>query len=209
MTSIAIFIFIILVISIVIHEVSHGYAAYIQGDLTAYYEDRLTLNPLKHVDPIGSVLVPLVTSIMGFPFGWAKPVPFNPYNLRNQRWGEMFVAIAGPGSNIAIAIIFGLIVRFSNMPLTSPFIGFSMIVIWVNLALAVFNLIPIPPLDGSKVLFAFLPYQLQRYRIALEQYSFFLVLILIVLPQFSILFRFIVLNALVLVTGVPASAIGF
>ncbi|MCC2631120.1 MAG: peptidase [Candidatus Paceibacter sp.] len=208
-SSITIFLLIILIISVVIHEVSHGYAAYVQGDMTAYYEDRLTLNPIKHVDPIGSILVPLVTTFAGFPFGWAKPVPFNPFNLRNQRWGELWVAIAGPASNIIIALIFGGIIRFSGLPLDNPFIGLSMLVVLINLGLALFNLIPVPPLDGSKVLFAFLPYHLQKFRPALERYSFFLVLILILIPQFSFVLGTIVGFFFSLITGVPGSAIGF
>jgi Zn-dependent protease len=194
--------------SVVIHEVSHGYAAYLQGDLTAYYEGRLTLNPLKHIDPIGSIIVPIITTLAGFPFGWAKPVPFNPYNLRNQRWGELLVAIAGPLSNIIIAIIFGLIVRFSNLGLESPFIGLSILVVLVNLGLALFNLMPVPPLDGSKVLFAFLPYRLQQYRFQLERYSFMLVVILILIPQFSTFLAMIVGFLFSHITGLPPSILG-
>src|SRR3990172_11913600 len=107
------FIIIILIMSVVIHEVSHGYAALALGDPTAKYQGRLTLNPISHLDPIGSFLVPLLGYFVGgFIIGWAKPVPFNPYNLRNQKWGEALVAIAGPLSNIALALFFGLLIRF-------------------------------------------------------------------------------------------------
>jgi Zn-dependent protease len=208
-TSIAIFSLIILVMSVVIHEVSHGYAAYLQGDATAYYEGRLTLNPLSHLDFIGSLLVPLVTTLAGFPFGWAKPVPFNPYNLRDQKWGELWVAIAGPASNIIIALIFGLIIRFGIGTLSTTFISLSILVVLINLGLALFNLMPVPPLDGSKVLFAFLPYRFQKYRFQLERFSFILVVLLVLIPAFSQFLAFIVGGAFGLITGISPSVIGF
>jgi Zn-dependent protease len=185
MTPLDIFLLVILIISVVIHEVAHGYAAYMQGDPTAYYEGRLTLNPLKHIDPIGSIVVPIITTLAGFPFGWAKPVPFNPYNLRNQRWGELIVAIAGPLSNILIAIVFGLLVRFGIGTISPNVLAISALIILVNLSLALFNLIPVPPLDGSKVLFNLLPHRFQNIRFKLEQFSFLLILVLIMVPQFS------------------------
>ena len=95
----------VLVMSVVIHEVSHGYAAEILGDPTARLQGRLTLNPLKHLDPVGSIIIPILTSLTGFTFGWAKPVPYNPYNLRNQKWGELVVAAAGPLVNIFLVLI--------------------------------------------------------------------------------------------------------
>src|SRR3990167_6815003 len=106
----------ILIMSVVIHEVSHGYAALFFGDETARYQGRLTLNPLKHLDLTGSVIVPLllIISKSGFVFGWAKPVPINPYNFRNRKWAEPIVALAGPLSNITLAIIFGLLIRFGG-----------------------------------------------------------------------------------------------
>lgn len=171
----------ILIMSVVIHEVSHGYAAYFQGDPTAKLDGRLTLNPIKHLDPFGSVLLPIVTFITaGFAFGWARPVPYNPYNLRNQRWGELMVAIAGPISNIILALIFGLILRFGVglIPASAEFLVVYIVII--NLALAIFNMIPIPPLDGSKVLYAFLPFRFQEYRQNLERYSFILIIVFIV-----------------------------
>jgi Zn-dependent protease len=209
MQPIQIFSFIILIISVVIHEVSHGYAAYLQGDSTAYYQGRLTLNPLKHIDIVGSIIVPIITTLGGFPFGWAKPVPFNPYNLRNQRWGELLVAIAGPISNILIAIIFGTILRFGGLYLPSAFAALSVLVVLINLGLALFNLIPVPPLDGSKVLFAFLPLRFQQYRFQLERYSFFLVIILVLIPTFSTYLGLVVGFFFHLITGIPAAAIGF
>lgn len=173
----------ILIMSVVIHEVSHGYAAYLLGDKTAKYQGRLTLNPLKHLDMFGSVFLPLllVISKVGFVIGWAKPVPYNPYNLRNQRWGEAMVAIAGPLSNILIALVFGLIIRFGAYTLPTSFIQLSFILVLINVVLACFNLVPIPPLDGSKILFSVLPDRLGRFRYSLERYGFVLVLIFVLL----------------------------
>ncbi|MDQ5927980.1 MAG: hypothetical protein QG633_418 [Patescibacteria group bacterium] len=170
---------IILILSIIIHEVSHGYVAEWLGDPTARYAGRLTLNPIPHIDPIGSVLLPIITSISGgFIFGWAKPVPYNPYNLRHGVWGEALVALAGPASNFALMLIFGLAMRFVAVP-QAMFDVFAIIVL-VNISLAVFNLVPIPPLDGSKILFALLPYRAQQARFFLEKYGFFLVVIFVI-----------------------------
>lgn len=167
--------------SVVVHEVSHGYAAFLLGDPTAKNQGRLTLNPIRHLDLFGSILIPafLVITNAGFLFGWAKPVPYNPYNLRNQKWGEAIVAVAGPASNIFIALVFGLLIRFGAEFLSPAFLNISAILVLINLMLAVFNLVPIPPLDGSKILFAFLPYHMQRFRMMLEQYGFVVVLIFI------------------------------
>lgn len=172
---------ILLVMSVVVHEVSHGYAAFLLGDPTAKNQGRLTLNPIRHLDFFGSILIPafLVITNAGFLFGWAKPVPYNPYNLRNQKWGEAIVAVAGPASNIFIASVFGLLIRFGAEFLSPAFLKISAILVLINLMLAVFNLVPIPPLDGSKILFAFLPYHMQKFRMMLEQYGFFAVLIFI------------------------------
>jgi Zn-dependent protease len=148
----------ILIMSVVIHEVSHGYAANLLGDKTAEYEGRLTLNPLKHLDLFGSVLVPALSYFLGhFIVGWAKPVPFNPYNLRNQKWGEAIVAGAGPASNLFIALVFGLLLRFFTPALPLSFVTIVVYIVVINITLAVFNLVPIPPLDGSKILSSILP----------------------------------------------------
>ncbi|MEK7635454.1 MAG: site-2 protease family protein [Patescibacteria group bacterium] len=176
------FVIIILIMSVVVHEVSHGYAALTLGDPTAKYQGRLTLNPISHLDFVGSFLVPLLGFFAGgFIIGWAKPVPFNPYNLRNQRWGEAMVAVAGPLSNIALAVIFGLIIRFSGgfALLNQSFLSLAGFVVLINITLAIFNLVPIPPLDGSKILFAFLPYKWQGIRQQLERYGLVLVLIFV------------------------------
>lgn len=170
---------VILILSIIIHEVSHGYAAEALGDSTARYAGRLTLNPIPHIDPIGSVLLPIITSISGgFIFGWAKPVPYNPYNLRHGTWGEALVALAGPASNFALVLIFGLAMRFVSIP--SGMLEIFSLIVLVNISLAVFNLVPIPPLDGSKILFALLPYRAQQLRFTLERYGFFLVILFVI-----------------------------
>jgi len=166
----AIFIILILLFSVVIHEVSHGYAALALGDQTAKDEGRLSLNPIVHLDPIGSFLVPLVGFLSGgIIIGWAKPVPFNPYNLRNQRWGEALVAVAGPLSNIMIAVVFSIIIKLAESAgfATEPFLFAASYLVYINIILALFNLIPIPPLDGSKILFSVLPYKFQSFRLAL------------------------------------------
>jgi len=173
----AILIVIIVLISVVIHEVSHGYAALWLGDTTAYYEGRLTLNPLKHLDWFGSVLLPLLLSFSGVIFGWAKPVPYNPYNLRNRRWGELAVAIAGPVSNLLLAFIFGTFIRFIGTD--SSMFMVAALIVQVNIVLAVFNLIPIPPLDGSKILFALFPKQYGAWRDILERWGMLFVLLFI------------------------------
>lgn len=177
-----IFFIIILVMSIVIHEVSHGYAAFIQGDLTAERAGRLTLNPLKHLDPVGSFIVPIITYFLaGIPFGWAKPVPFNPYNLRSQRWGETIVAAAGPASNFLIAVVFAFFVRLAPVfSLPESFITICASVVLINVALGLFNLVPIPPLDGSKILFGLLPFRYsQPFRRIYEHYSLIFLLIFV------------------------------
>jgi len=183
----AIFYIIILVMSIVIHEVSHGFMAEYFGDDTARNAGRLTLNPIPHIDIFGSILLPaiLILTHAGFLFGWAKPVPYNPNNLSNRKWGTIAVASAGVLANFLIAIIFGIIVRFAPFILPASILSanfyfiISAIVV-VNLALGIFNLVPIPPLDGSKILFSFLPEKAFSFMITYERYALILLLIFIV-----------------------------
>jgi len=176
---------IILIFSVIIHEVAHGFMADRLGDPTARLAGRLTLNPLKHLDPVGSIIVPIITSLANFTFGWAKPVPFNPYNLKNRRQGEFLIALAGPGSNLLLALIFGLIIRFAYAGAQSAsslaFIQILSYIVIINIVLAIFNLIPVPPLDGSKLLFAFLSDQYGRLRETLETYGPIFVLVAIFL----------------------------
>lgn len=187
------FLIAILIFSIVVHEVSHGAMANYLGDPTAKYSGRLTLNPIRHLDPIGSFLVPLFLILIGSKilFGWAKPVPINPYNFRDQKYGSAKVALAGPGSNLAIALVFGLVLRFFSEIAEIPglYLIFSYIV-YLNLLLAVFNLLPFPPLDGSHILFTFLPLEFENLKIFLNQFGIF-ILLLILFFFFNWLFLFI------------------
>jgi Zn-dependent protease len=141
-----------------LHELAHGLAARALGDSTAERMGRLTLNPLKHLDMFGSVILPVMTYLIGgFMFGYAKPVPYNPDNLRDKKYGSAKVALAGPAANILLAVMFGLVIRIFGafLPqLTVELLGF---IVLINIVLALFNLIPVPPLDGHWVLFALLP----------------------------------------------------
>lgn len=179
------FVILVLIFSVVIHEVSHGYAAKAQGDNTAEYMGRLTLNPLTHLDPFGSVILPfslyILSQLSGGPmiiFGWAKPVPFNPFNLRNLRWGPALVGLAGPASNIAIAAFFGFAAQIMARLgfYSGSLFELLAVVIFINLLLGLFNLVPIPPLDGSKILFAILPDRMSGLKLSLEQYGWFILL---------------------------------
>ncbi len=155
---------IILILSVVIHEMAHGYMANWLGDPTARLQGRLSANPLVHLDPMMSVILPGLLLLTGSPilFGAAKPVPYNPYNLRNQKWGEAMVAAAGPAANIGIAVLFGVLVRLAgSLNLSEAFVSLSIQIIMLNIFLAFFNLVPIPPLDGSKILPRLLPYPLR------------------------------------------------
>ena len=179
-----IFLIIILIFSAVIHEVSHGTMANYLGDPTAKYSGRLTLNPLKHLDPFGSFLLPLLmllaTGGRGPVFGWAKPVPINPYNFRDQKYGSAKVAAAGPAANFAVALFFGLALRF--FPAISAVSGLHLMfsyVVYINLLLGIFNLLPVPPLDGSHILFTFLPQGLENLKIILRQFGLFILLFVI------------------------------
>jgi Zn-dependent protease len=188
-----IFYVVVLIMSVVVHEFAHGYTAYLLGDNTARLSGRLTLNPIKHLDLFGSIILPLllVISNAGFVIGWAKPVPYNPNNLRNGKKGTFLVAIAGILANLLIAVIFGLLIRFApsllgiptydpNPLLTNPFYKITTIIVIMNLVLALFNIIPIPPLDGSKVLFSFISSKYRNIENFLEQWGMFLLLFFII-----------------------------
>lgn len=198
------FLIIILIFSIVIHEVSHGAVANLLGDPTAKHAGRLTLNPIKHLDPMGSVILPLFLILIKSPFlfGWAKPVPINPYNFRDQKYGSAKTALAGPAANLTLALIFGLALRFLPASIVSPglFFMFSYIV-YINLLLAIFNLLPIPPLDGSHLLYTFLPYSMENIKTFLNQFGIFILFFIIFfLFQWIILFINLLFS---LIVGTP------
>ncbi len=169
---------IVLLFSVIFHEVAHGYVALLNGDPTAKIMGRITLNPGPHIDPVGTIILPLLLLMThaGILFGWAKPVPVNPLNYRNYRWGEFAVSAAGPVSNLALAALFAIFVRLGlNNPglMQMAYFGVS-----INIFLALFNLIPIPPLDGSHILVLFLPRELARLYAYLQPVGFILILIL-------------------------------
>lgn len=170
--------------AVILHEYAHGWAALKLGDPTAKILGRLTLNPIKHIDPIGTILVPIITKLtLGFPFGWAKPVPVNFANLRNPKQDMIFVALAGPATNIVLALIATLL-----LPL-SP--DLFIMAIGINLMLAIFNMIPIPPLDGSRVVAGLLPTPLARQYLYLEPFGFIILLVLIQVGAFNFLGYFV------------------
>lgn len=158
-------------VAIIPHEMAHGYAAYLCGDETAKNDGRLSLNPLHHLDPIGTIC------LIFFKFGWAKPVMINPNNFRDRKKGTFFVSIAGVLTNFILAIIAVIIMKYIRL---SDFVfELFMNIFWFNIILGVFNLIPIPPLDGSKLLFSFLPPKYEYYLIKYEKYGYILLLLLI------------------------------
>jgi Zn-dependent protease len=180
---------IMLLVGFPVHEFSHALAAYRLGDSTAKHLGRLTLNPIAHFDPLGGILLAVTFIGSSFGFGWAKPTPVNPNNLEGGRWGEAIVAAAGPISNLVLAVAAALPLRYliehrdlaSQMPDLVIAVLFLFVVI--NIVLMIFNLFPIPPLDGSKVLFALLPPRLAwQWRPMLEQYGFILLLLVFFIP---------------------------
>lgn len=190
---------VVLIFSAIIHEYMHGYVALSLGDTSAKDAGRLSLNPLVHLEWFGSFFLPLmmVVSGMGFVFGWAKPVPYNPNNLRDKKYGEAKVALAGPLGNLIIAIFFGLCLRF--LPFYNvTFTGLLSIIILINLALMVFNLVPIPPLDGSKILAAFMPYEMKARYLNAERMGMILIILFVMLaggllmPVINFLYKIIV-----------------
>ncbi len=190
---------IILIFSAIAHEYMHGWAAFHLGDPTAKNAGRLTLNPLAHLEWFGSFFLPLVMVIsqMPFVFGWAKPVPYNPFNLKDQKYGDAKVAAAGPLTNLIIAIFFGLFLRFFPF-FNLNFSSLIAVIVYINLILAVFNLVPIPPLDGSKILATFLAPGLRARYLSLERAGFVFIILFVMLagsliiPVVDFLFRVIV-----------------
>lgn len=180
-----------LLVSLSTHEYSHALVAYLLGDETAKRLGRLTLNPMAHIDPIGTILVPLMGALSGFPLiGWAKPVPFNPYNLRYRKWGPTMVALAGPISNIVMAFVYLFMLKGALVLLHLPFenllVMFLFVLVLVNVVLAIFNFLPVPPLDGSKLLAALLDKPQHRHILVfMEKRGPMILLILIMLDFMS------------------------
>lgn len=197
-----------LIFAIVVHEVAHGWVALQLGDDTAYRMGRLTLNPLKHIDPIGTILVPFVLIFtVGFAFGWAKPVPVNFNNLRNQRRDTALVAIAGPFSNLLMAIAWLVIAKLASLlpsslaMFASPLLFMSMFGVLINSILMVFNLLPIPPTDGGRIAVSLLPPRLSYGLSRVEPYG---LMIIVVLMLTGIIWRL-----LDIVTKTVMQVIGF
>jgi Zn-dependent protease len=184
------FFFIIIIPAAIIHEYAHAWMADQLGDPTARYAGRLTLDPRVHVDKVGTILLPLASFLLmiatgfGILFAYAKPVPFNPNNLKDKRWGPVWVAIAGPASNIILAIMFGLALQL--MPVSASLASLLYVIVYANVILAVFNMMPIPPLDGSKLLFALIPDSQWQLKETLQRYGLFILFFFI-----FYLFRFI------------------
>lgn len=201
---------IILIVSVILHEVAHGYMANWLGDPTARLQGRLTLNPLVHIDPIGSLLLPMLLVFTHSPIliGYAKPVPYNPYNFKGK-YDEALVAGAGPATNILLALLFAVLIRFGGAAMTPEMLSAFSTIVYINMMLAFFNLIPIPPLDGSKVLSSILPGAAGRvyasFRSSFERIGvlsgvlLLLVLFYFLLPYFST----VLISLFSLLTGIP------
>ena len=182
-TAILVFELVVLLFSAILHEIAHGYEAERLGDPTARNAGRLTLNPIVHIDPFGSILMPILLYIASggmFIFAAAKPVPYDPRNLKDPRGGSAKIALAGPATNFLLALAFGVAIRIlAPMPgVSGNFISLLAVIVFINLLLGVFNLIPIPPLDGSRILFAALPQTpaVARAMYVLERWGLVLVL---------------------------------
>lgn len=191
---------VILIFSVIVHEVMHGYVALMFGDHTAQRAGRLTLNPIPHIDLVGTILLPAILFLLpiltgvrpGFLIGWAKPVPVNPLNFSDLRRGEIFVSLAGVASNFVLALLFAVLYHISVGILDNAFLTRVFeFAVQVNLVLAIFNLIPVPPLDGSKVLIAFLPFKAANtFERVTSQYGIFIIILLLYLNIIDLIFNF-------------------
>ena len=177
--------FVAFFLALTVHEFCHALTAYSLGDKTAQYQGRLTLNPIAHIDLFGTILLPLILILSGsgIVFGWAKPVPVNYFALRNQRWGPALVSVAGPAANLLFGVFslicLILVLKFTDLAAENLLVVFLQFLAMINFVLMVFNLIPIPPLDGSKILYAILPESMNNFKLILEQYGLILLIILL------------------------------
>lgn len=180
--------FVVFLLSLTVHECAHAWMAERVGDPTARYLGRVTLNPIPHIDPVGTILFPLIAFTSGaLLFGWAKPVPFNPLNLRDRKWGEILIAAAGPLSNVILVAIFFILAKTvfqtslanSLGDMATPVAKLMYVGIMMNITLAVFNMIPVPPLDGSKILMNLLPDTIAEPYSQIPDWAGFIVLILL------------------------------
>lgn len=171
------------IFAITVHEAAHGYAARHFGDMTAQNEGRITLNPLKHIDPFGTIILPALTIMLGgILFGWAKPVPVNFGRLRNPKKDMLWVAAAGPASNLVMAVIWAFVLKSSvNMPdaIAVPLLLMAKAGVMINIVLMVLNLLPLPPLDGGRIAVSLLPHKLARSFAQLERYGFIILIVLL------------------------------
>ena len=180
--------------AVILHECAHGFAALKLGDPTAKLMGRLTLNPFKHIDPLGTILVPIITKLtLGFSFGWAKPIPVNFANLRHPKRDMMFVALAGPAVNILLALIASVLFAWGPKIFGSA--------VMINLMLAVFNMVPIPPLDGSRVAAGLLPMSLARKYLYLEPFGFIILIALLQAGALDFLYDFVVVITKIFITN--------
>ncbi len=180
------------VVGITVHEFAHGWTADRLGDPTARYAGRLTLNPVAHADPIGTILLPILLIATGsrFIFGWAKPVPINPYHFRDRRRGLVLVSVAGPLANVVTAVIAAVLLGFWGFS-SQVLAEILVTMIWINMILAVFNLIPVPPLDGSKILAGLLPGR-QEWLIRFEQYGMIILILLVFSGALGVMFQYVI-----------------
>lgn len=201
----------VLFFAVVLHEYCHGWIAYLNGDDTAKMAGRLTLNPIPHIDPFGTIVIPLLLIISHSPvlIGWAKPVPINPYRLNNPVKDMAKVGIAGPASNFALAILSALIIWLFKISGADPYSAANNLIIkllyinvQINLILGVFNLIPIPPLDGSRIITAFLPPAIAYKYNQLERYGFIIIIFLLYAGMLDFLWTIVMLLQKLLFMGI-------
>lgn len=198
---------IILLFSIIIHEVAHGYMALHLGDTTARDSGRLTLNPIPHIDIFGTIIFPIILVVIRSPvlFGWAKPVPVNPWQVQGGKKGLAKVSAAGPGSNLLLAVMAGMMYRVFTLGsgTGNPISSILFFAVFINIILALFNLLPIPPLDGSKIVMAFLPDDLAEKFSSLQQYGFLILFFLLFIGLFDLIILPIARLLLLLIIGSP------